>query len=186
MWNTPDQVKALAPGDAPERPYHQGLEDTDTVWMGQNWLRKYRTPLKWEFIWVKKNKNYLIRGDALLFSTLFTSLSTKWDVCFSGDRVLISVGTSYQSRIFRDYEKLFCIQIECILAILTLPPTCVKWRSFITSSMIPLRCNAFMKSTLDGGGCAGSWPSLTVSASTSLIFPWMSTWQSAKWHHRYH
>lgn len=46
MWNTPDQVKALAPGDAPERPYHQGLEDTDTVWMGQNWLRKYRTPLK--------------------------------------------------------------------------------------------------------------------------------------------
>lgn len=183
MWNTPDQVKALAPGDAPERPYHQGLEDTDTVWMGQNCLRKYRTPLKpqWEFIWVKK-MFYLIRVDALLFSTLFTSLSTKWDVCFSGDCVLISVGTSYQSRIFRDYEKL---HIGCILAILTLPPTWVKWRSFITSSMIPLRCNALMKSTLDGGGCAGSWPPLTVSASTSLIFPWMSTWQSAKWHRRW-
>lgn len=54
--------------------------------------------------------------------------------------------------------------------------TWVKCRSFITSSMIPLHCRARKKSASDRDRCVGPWSFLTVSASTSRIFPWISIW----------
>lgn len=58
--------------------------------------------------------------------------------------------------------------------------TWVKWRSFITSSTMPLRRRAHRKSVSDRVRCAGPWSSLKVSASTSWIFPWISIWSPEK------
>ncbi len=59
--------------------------------------------------------------------------------------------------------------------------TFVKWRSFITSSTIPLRWRACMKSSSERECCPCCPSPLTVSAKTSRILPWISIWKRVSW-----